>query len=188
VYQVNVANPPRMTIVCSGGTGETTFAFTNVKLDPTVASTVSVAGGFNFDGFGNLLVADSIMDGTVIAGVQQVNMPALAAIISSGALQVNQQANGGTFTSRSTTAAAATSTTLMAANASRAYVIIGAPQSEGIWINPRGGTAGVGLADCFFLNAGQIWEKSSPMDYMWRSAITYFAVTGGDEIPAGEAN
>lgn len=188
VYQVTVANPPRLSIVCSGGTGPTTFLATNVKLDPTVASTVSVAGSFNFNGSGYLLVADPILDGCVTAGVVQVNMASLAAIITGGALQVNQQAVGGTFTDRSTVAAAAASTQLMAANASRRYIIIAAPQSEGIWINPRGGVAGVSLTGCFFLNAGLIWERSWASDWMWQSAINYFAVTGGDMIAAGEGN
>lgn len=80
VYQVNVSNPPNLTITCSGGTGVCTFALTNVLLTPTVASTVSVTSPFIFNGSGYALVSDPILDGAVTAGVVQVNIAGAAPV------------------------------------------------------------------------------------------------------------
>jgi hypothetical protein len=185
VHQVNVAAPADIVMTCSGGTGIVGFVVTNVKMDPITSSTVSVSGPFIFNGSGYLLVADPILDGCVLAGELQVAIPG---VTSGGALNVNPATVGGTFTDRTVmSTAAATSTQLMAANAARKYVIIGAPQTEGVWINPRGGTAGPNLTGCFFLNAGLIWEKSSPSDYIWQSAIYYYTTSGALVLPAGEA-
>lgn len=250
VYQVNVSNPPNLSISCSGGTGVCVFQLTNVLLIPTVASTVSVTSPFIFNGSGYALVSDPILDGAVTAGIVQVNMAALAAIIgggklsvtdaildaciaankvavtdaalealisggalavsnavlaacisankvavtdaalealiSSGALTVVSQTPGGTPTSRSLVTVATTSTQLMAANASRKYFKIAAPQTQGVWLNFIGGTAAPNGADSYFLGAAQIWETSTP-NYVTQAKISYYSTAASLEIAAEEA-
>lgn len=88
-----------------------------------------------------------------------------------------------TLTSRSTTTVAATSTALMGANAARKYLLIAAPQTADVWVNPLGGTAGIGLADCFRIASGGSYESGA---YVWNGAITYFCATGSLELPAVE--
>lgn len=70
---------------------------------------------------------------------------------------------------------------LVAANASRKYLMIGAPQSEPIWINFAGGTAGPSLTGCVQLSAGGIYE--SPDASVPSNSVTVYCATGSLIIP-----
>ncbi len=84
--------------------------------------------------------------------------------------------------SGSTTTVAATSTQLWAVNASRTAWTIQAPQSADVWINPLGGTASIGGADCFRIPAGG--TAKSAASGIETSALTYYCATGGLELAA----
>ncbi len=84
--------------------------------------------------------------------------------------------------SRSTTTVAATSTQLWPASSSPTAWNIQAPQTADVWINPLGGTCGIGLADCFRIPAGG-YAKSSAGG-IETSAFTYYCATGGLALAA----
>lgn len=88
------------------------------------------------------------------------------------------------LTDRSTTTVnPAASTTLMAANPDRGYLMIKAPVGVDLWINPFGGTASVGGSGCFLIANGGVYE-SGPR--VWSGAITYFCATTGVVLSAAE--
>ncbi len=84
--------------------------------------------------------------------------------------------------SGSTTTVAASSTQLWAANTSRTAWTIQAPQSADVWINPLGGAASIGGADCFRIPAGG-YAKSTAGG-VETSAFTYYCATAGLELAA----
>ena len=88
-----------------------------------------------------------------------------------------------TPTSRSVVTVAATSTQLMAANSSRKYLLIQAPQSAGVWLNFNGGVASVGGTDCFYLAPGQPYESGAGAVV---KAINYYCATGSLALNALE--
>lgn len=93
--------------------------------------------------------------------------------------QVNLGAGGGspaagTYTDRSVTTVATTSTQLMAANTSRKDFLIMAPLTADVWVNLAGGTAGISLAGCIRIPAGYVL---SPTGFVPTNAITYYCAT-----------
>lgn len=183
---VSTTDPARCTVVCSGGTGKCSIFFYNFMQAPIVSSSVSVSAPFTFNSQGELLVSDPTLDGTVSGGEVQVHDADVLAALTAG-ITANVTDRGGTPTSRSTTTVATTSTQLMAANSARQYLLIGAPQSQGIWINPIGGTASVAGTDCIFIPSGGFYEAGALGSYVWRSAITYYSAAAGLALPAFEA-
>lgn len=130
--------------------------------------------------FLNVPVPSSIWHTALSAlGAVSVSGP-LALALSSGVAPILQaQAAGATaWTSSSGTTAAAASTALFPAVAagSRFFVRIGAPATADMWVNPIGGAAGIGLADCFKIPAGGIYENF-PGESVFQ-AWTYFCATG----------
>lgn len=59
---------------------------------------------------------------------------------------------------------------LMPADAFRGYVVIKAPETEDLWINPVGGTASVGGLDCFKIAMGGTYES---LTEAWPGQINY---------------
>jgi hypothetical protein len=89
-----------------------------------------------------------------------------------------------TLTSRSiASTVASASTQLMAANSVRKYYLIEAPQSAEIWINPLGGTAGVGAVDSFQISPGGKYESAW---FVTAAQINYFCATASLVIAAVE--
>lgn len=79
-----------------------------------------------------------------------------------------------------TTPATPASTQLLAAGTSGwTYIGIQAPTTADVWINPRGGTAGVDAADCFRIPSGTLWESKFPAI---GGPITYYCATGGLQL------
>ena len=84
--------------------------------------------------------------------------------------------------SASTATVAAASTQLWPANAARAAWTIQAPQSADLWINPLGGGASIGGADCFRVAAGG--TAKSTAGACETTAFTYYCATGGLALAA----
>jgi len=82
---------------------------------------------------------------------------------------------------------AAASTSLMAANPARQYLFIQSPYNvagsifHDLWINPIGGTAGVGLVDCIKIPAGGSYESGYKV---WTGLINYYDAVGGNNLTA----
>lgn len=162
--------------VTSGGAGNgpATLFFCNFSL---------VYFQWSGSGSGTVIVSDPVLDSTVSGGKINVRDSVLEAVVSSGRLLTTPNIPSGNPTSRSTATVGGASTQLMAANASRQYILIQAPPSDALWINPIGGTASAGGADCFQLAPGQKYESAS---YCWTGKISYFCATGAVQISALE--
>jgi len=72
------------------------------------------------------------------------------------------------------------SQTLVAANANRKYLLVGAPSSAPIWINFAGGTAGPNLTGCFQIQTGGFYESNLAVP---SNAVTVYCATAGLIIP-----
>lgn len=95
------------------------------------------------------------------------------------ALAVAQMAGASVWTDHSiASTAAATSSPLFAANGtfSRTFVRVKAPETADLWVNPKGGTCGIGLVGCFKIAAGLLYENfpGESVSEAW----TYFCATG----------
>lgn len=90
----------------------------------------------------------------------------------------------GTFTDRTKTTVATTSTQLMAANANRKKLVIQAPQTAGVWLNMVGGVASVAGDGCLFLAAGQMLTSD---EFCTTAEIRYFCATASLKLVALEA-
>lgn len=120
--------------------------------------------------------------GAVIVPVWLINVPMPVGAWSAVSMGGNPTV---TLTSRSTVSPnPASSQQLMAANRLRRYVIIKAPETADLWINPFGGVAGVGLADCFKIIMGGQYETNS---LAWSAQINYFTTATGAVVSAAEA-
>lgn len=179
VYPV-LANPntPQFNVASSGGTGSVIlFAF----------DFASVYFQWTASGSGALIVSDAILDACVTANKMNVIDTTLIAlmntVISAGLLAVQTTPSRGNPTSRSTITVAA-STPLMIANAARKYILIKAPETADIWINPIGGAAAVSGADCFKIPAGATYESDA--NYVWTGAINYFCASAALQLNALE--
>lgn len=137
-------------------------------------------------------------NGTV--NITLLNFPTPAAVwpttLPSGATQqvqdvvaegyLAQMIPGASPTSASTTTPGTpASTQLWANNPARKYVMVQSPYLSGtfydLWINPLGGTAGVGSTDCFRIAAGGLYESAS---FVSQSAWNYYCATGGAALMA----
>ncbi len=67
---------------------------------------------------------------------------------------------------------AANNVTLFLANPGRQYLAFQAPQTNAIWVNFLGGTAGPNLPDCVYLAPGTLYESGQ---YVNRGAITVYS-------------
>ena len=72
---------------------------------------------------------------------------------------------------------------LAAANASRRYILIGAPATSPIWVNFAGGTAGAGLTGCVQISAGGFYESNLIVP---SNAVNVFCASAGLNIPCLE--
>lgn len=74
--------------------------------------------------------------------------------------------------------AVATSSPLFAAAVAgdRFFVRVKAPETADLWVNPKGGTCGIGLVGCFKIGAGLMYENfpGESVSEAW----TYFCATG----------
>lgn len=97
---------------------------------------------------------------------------------------ISQVSSPVTLTDRSTTSPnPAASTTLMVANANRSYLLIKAPETADLWVNPFGGTASVGGSGCFKILQGGAYESPTRA---WNGQINYFTTATGAVISAAE--
>lgn len=130
---------------------------------------------------GKLAVSDAALEAIISGGALKTADQGLDAIISGGNLFVaNNGGPSGTPTTQSTiTAAIPASTVLINGNAARRYIMIKAPETADLWINLRGGVAGIGATDCMKISMGITYEKSINSSYMPTSQITYYCATGG---------
>jgi hypothetical protein len=69
---------------------------------------------------------------------------------------------------------------LVAANPSRKYLLVGAPQTEDIWINFSGGAASIGGTGCFKVSAGGFYESNLIVP---SNAVNVFCISSGLTIP-----
>lgn len=153
--------PPIFTVSCSAGAASTLIIFLNVPMPIAIWYPATTAP--SFDGSGRQLVND-VNTATALAGTPFAIAGSPVAL-----------------TSYSTTTVAATSTSLMPAASWRKYIAIQAPVTADVWINPIGGTAGIGAADCLKIPAGTFYESSIAA---WQGAITYYCATGSLELTA----
>ena len=77
----------------------------------------------------------------------------------------------------------AASFAIAAANPARKYLEISAPASADLWINPVGGTASVGGADCIRIPAGALYESPTQV---WDGAINGYTTATAANVTAFE--
>ncbi len=126
----------------------------------------------NMDGAGNLLVFDSALATAINAYNQYFSR---VSVVPGGAI-----GTAGGIQSASTVTVAATSTELVNAGNVISWVGIQAPITADVWINPRGGTAGIGLTDCFRIPMGTFYESKAPCTL--GGDIFYYCATGGLQL------
>lgn len=93
---------------------------------------------------------------------------------------VAQLGGGSAWTDHSVavTVAATSSALFPAATAGvRSFVRVKAPETADLWINPKGGTAGISLVGCFKIPSGTLYENF-PGESVYE-AWTYYCATGG---------
>lgn len=95
--------------------------------------------------------------------------PVVTSLSGSG---VTALPSGGVLVSRTASISANTSTQIFAANAQRRYLALQVPLSNGIWLNPVGGTAAPNGPDCIFFSAGTFYESAN---FVNRGAITVYS-------------
>ena len=136
--------------------------------------------------------------GTVTAAVAFFDFPALPSTINQVTNQTppsvniaNQPVGVEIFGLTSATAyadnsvvATGASQALLAANASRKYLLIGAPTAVPVWFNPTGGVAGPQLTGCFQIAAGGSYESGFTVP---SNAITVYCSMNGAVIPCTSA-
>jgi hypothetical protein len=198
-----IQNPQGIFIDNSEGTDTCTFSTSG---GPTVSIAagwqallplyMSADGVFNVSGDGSVDItllnfptpaavwpSNSAANQVSVVGTVTVTDP-----IAEGYL-ANLQPGVGLVSHSVTSTAAGASTALMSANAARKYLYIGSAYNvagvafHDIWVNPLGGTAGVGLPDCVPILGGTYYESASKS---WIGAITYFDAVGGNELTAFE--
>jgi hypothetical protein len=151
---------------------------------------------FNFPSIQNALFVLSSA-GSITATVSFFDFPALpdsqinisnstANEVTIAGQPINVEIVGGSITTPVTgTSGSVVSTgasqVLFAANANRKYLLIGAPQSQPIWVNFIGGAANAGGADCFQIPSGGFYESNVAV---LSNEITVFCAVAGQEIPA----
>lgn len=159
-----VPNPPTLTISSPAGNSIVNMIFFNVPFPLDVW-------------FPNGSSA------TVVNGAMQtvdVNIAAIAA----GTKTATIAPYAPTLVSHSTTTPVTpASTLLMNANLNRRYLLVQAPTTADLWINPTGGTASVGGADCVRIPSGAMYENSFGI---WTNQINYYCASGSLEITAFE--
>lgn len=149
----------------------------------------------NFPAVNNALFVVSSA-GSITATVSFFDFPALPFSINNPANQAGQDVNiintpvpvsitsgsiGGavTYSDASVTSTGA-SQELVAANAARKYLLIGAPEASEIWVNFSGGTAGPNLTGCFQIGAGGFYESNI---YVPGNEVTVYCATASLVIP-----
>jgi hypothetical protein len=154
---------------------------------------------FNFPGVQNPEFTFLSDDGSITVQFDFFDFPAFAFIdqnpntsqgtpIAPGSEPINVVIDGGSITSAvDYNGASVTSTgasqTLVAANANRKYLLVGAPSAAPVWVNFTGGTASAGGADCFEIQAGGFYESNLIVP---SNAVTVFCATTGLTIPCVE--
>lgn len=183
------AVPARFEFTSAGGV-TVPIQLLNVPMPALVWSTSG--GGAALPVIGGLMqVQDPILETAISGGLMQSQLVAIAggttatplACDASGRLLV-QTSEPGVLATHSLVTVASVSTALMAANASRQYLYVKAPETADLWINPRGGASSVGGADCMKIPQGTFYESNN---FVTSSAITYFCVTAALQVTAFDA-
>lgn len=115
--------------------------------------------------------------GSVTAAITAPLAPDTAAGVD--ALAVSQLGGGAVWTDHSvasTTVATSSPLFALVAAGSRTFVRVKAPETADLWVNPKGGTAGISLVGCFKIAAGAMYENF-PGESVYE-AWTYFCATG----------
>jgi hypothetical protein len=158
-----IPSPAQLTFTCLAGTSSTVIILMNVPMPVCVWFPTTTAPAYTA---GALITQDTGI-ASALSGVPiSVATPTLTLVNRS----VASPASPASFT-------------LMAANPARKYLLVKAPETADLWVNPIGGTASLSGLGCLKIAMGTAYE--SPL-VCWQQAITAYCATGSLNISAYE--